>query len=1016
MVGKFAAALIGAATLTSALEIRQSTDLSNPHPLDINEQITTLRPQSAVHTSGVQRRSASSPFTPQNKFTLAYLDEPSYKDATVDTFGADLIIGTTTPAVLLEDLATQIMGVQCQSSSIALRFTTSDATKQAKAAWTDPFLMVTQNPGCNSDNSHGAYSVSKPVFDDASNSVMFSSSQLTWGEAASSMEIGYGSRNVSAPASASRKRDVTKDLSFDISGQKLLTKVPGLTEICKNCTGTGKAILKKGKFKVLDAVLKSVTGAAGTVGHGAQTAAGDVGSEAGSVGSSISKGFSGIFKEKRGVPNTLVDTFSTAEMTVDLEGVGGNFLLETSFNKPYTYTIHLLGGAIGIPGFSIENILTVGPSIDPTIVATLNFAEAVTLDYGFKYQLADGAGLTIDMLDLAKSKTNKLAETKFHMLPFATDLLNMTMGANLTVALRPVLAFGVELFTFKLNPIEAIADLPKWVANLEFLSNVDSSCKKVASGGSHAVLLDASFGFDAGFDVNIALANLATFKPTTYIYTTTGLFPFTTCFPFGAKKTAATVTSGTVKATGAGATMPKMTGTGISTKAPCSTPTCTTSGMKITSIPVASRYGNSTVLSTGAYSSVAVSKSAAAVSASSSSSIAAATPYRHAQQQQQQPYGAPAPSSSAAARTGEVIVTDIISEYTTICPVTATTHGTTYVSLSTSVVSMRPTSTVKTSTVAPTTSSAAGHVPSSSVTMKVVTDTVQEYTTICPVTVTHTSGSSTFLTTHLTTSVITATPTPKVVTDTIELYTTICPVTLTHTTGSSTFVSTYLRTSVITPTPSPSTSTMKPSTSTVKPSTSTVKPSTSTVVPTTSSAAGKTPTPSTSAPRITSTPSAPPMTGGVTTETVQATTTFCPQSNSSFVPPTFGPRTTISTLTTPAAPPPPPSMTPITTAPGHGGVTTEIVNLSTTYCPSSARFTPITSISGVIIPTPSASSSAAAKLPSTSASGYTSKTTASSTGAVVSASPIVVASGAGKATVGFSFVAVAAAAAAAFFL
>ncbi|MCJ1383388.1 hypothetical protein MMC17_006501 [Xylographa soralifera] len=444
---------------------------------------------------------------------LDYIDEESIIDG--KPFVATLLYGPNRPALLLEQIDSLLTSIDCTNAGISLGFSSRDHAEQARDAWNMPeIIVITSHKGCNNDGRRVPYLVSEISFDMGRNLAMLSAKGVSWAKASNTLEVDFSYReshhgldleSYSPSASLIAKRQTTQDLSFSILNTNIFaindmlspTTTLSFTQKCVACVGTGTVTLAAGNITLISGVE--------------------------SILDSL-------------INPTVSDLASSADISIVFNNFTAEFEFETSIQLTQSFSFHILGeDGIGIPGFSIPGLFTIGPNFNPVIVAMIQLFQPVSFTYGFNFSVPDGSGFQIDMVNLANSQSMGFDSTAFTALPFT--LLNFTPGVNVSIAFRPVIALGVNVLDIDLDPVTVFADIPKYVVGLVPLANVDDNCLPLAvngTGNGEHVRLSSDFVLDLGVGAMAQITDTIAFMPSIPLLTTT-LFPMSTCIgPFGA--------------------------------------------------------------------------------------------------------------------------------------------------------------------------------------------------------------------------------------------------------------------------------------------------------------------------------------------------------------------------------------------------------------------------------------------------------------------------------------------------
>ena len=180
-------------------------------------------------------------------------------------------------------------------------------------------------------------------------------------------------------------------------------------------------------------------------------------------------------------------------------------------------------------GFKIAGVVSIGPAVDPMIVIDISMIDPLQFTYGFEFAVPDGSSINVDLINIASSKTTGFDKTNFKELPLQIN--DPRLGANFSVAFRPVLELGISLLEIDINPIVVFADIPKFEGTIQLVPNGDATCKAAANGSPH-VSFNGDFVLDIGVGIDIKLTDQLKLNPSVTLAEAT-LLPFSTCFEFG---------------------------------------------------------------------------------------------------------------------------------------------------------------------------------------------------------------------------------------------------------------------------------------------------------------------------------------------------------------------------------------------------------------------------------------------------------------------------------------------------
>ncbi|KAL8682577.1 MAG: hypothetical protein Q9224_006763, partial [Gallowayella concinna] len=191
---------------------------------------------------------------------------------------------------------------------------------------------------------------------------------------------------------------------------------------------------------------------------------------------------------------TLKDGLQRATVNVNGNIVAGLSLgidAEVQVHQTFDYPI----AAVGIPGFSVPNIIIVGPSLSLTAIAELNITLAGQVLTGVEIEIANFEA-TVDFINGNQSRSA-------NFLPRTTPIFNATaqFSAAFALGLPLSLGVGVEIPPIKFKKTASINEAPSFEASMNYTA---STTDVGVNGDTDCV---NGIGYNVGF-VNTIFANL----------------------------------------------------------------------------------------------------------------------------------------------------------------------------------------------------------------------------------------------------------------------------------------------------------------------------------------------------------------------------------------------------------------------------------------------------------------------------------------------------------------------------
>ena len=146
---------------------------------------------------------------------------------------------------------------------------------------------------------------------------------ISWRNASKSLDLEFGAANLElrsiVPGVARRADSTSKDINFSLIDQTLFSQ-DGVTQKCKNCTGTSKFAISSGAVKLVD----------------------DVGN---------------LFKSFGKDGLELENFVEAGDIDITVTNMGARLEFETDILLSKSFAFHLAGGPVSLTGFSVSRFL-----------------------------------------------------------------------------------------------------------------------------------------------------------------------------------------------------------------------------------------------------------------------------------------------------------------------------------------------------------------------------------------------------------------------------------------------------------------------------------------------------------------------------------------------------------------------------------------------------------------------------------------------------------------------------------
>ncbi|KAH8684677.1 hypothetical protein BGZ60DRAFT_170796 [Tricladium varicosporioides] len=454
------------------------------------------------------------------------------------------------PALVLEDIETSVQSITCTTSAIIVEFSEREIIDEVRGRWDElqKFLIISSHSGCNVEGERAPYFVSGIEYDNSKPKVIFSAKAIPWKAAYDSMTVKFGmstspfeadsfrheglrkravtSSTVTSTSSASSTATTTSktqsaspaantSVSFDIgfgpvtqnifNGEKELKAVTGTLNVdCKDCSVSGTLVISEGQFVINNpAILENVVAAQAV--------------------DFLGDGFFNI------VANNM-----TAHVGIE---TSMDLAIRKDFNKTLT--------TIGIPGFTIPNIATIGPFFKPIIKAGIEAKGKVDFNYGFDLKVPDNSTMFLNIGQIKNSTISGFKNASITALPLTAS--SPELSVTLSLGLVGEFDLGISI----LNDVGELAagaflELPTLTATIKTTNGaVDEKCQPAANISATELLkthifpnlttITGNVGVALGVQVEGAIKGVTTIGTSATLLGTQFSLP-TACFSFDGQK------------------------------------------------------------------------------------------------------------------------------------------------------------------------------------------------------------------------------------------------------------------------------------------------------------------------------------------------------------------------------------------------------------------------------------------------------------------------------------------------
>jgi hypothetical protein len=264
---------------------------------------------------------------------------------------ANLTVTANQGVRLLSGLGFQdvVESVDCNTQDVTVKFDSASSLQAAQTAWgwvnqaaSNTIIYVAEGDACAGDIGRQPFSVESITYDTTANTATLAATKATWKSFAEDASIRISGAPTTGSSTRSISENVPIDISHDFSGPIYSTTIDGvnLGISCSTCNTQG----------TIDA----------------------------DITLSLSNGFQASVTTQ----NSLGATFE-----VSLTAGG-------AISSPLSTSIPIY--SVALAGFSIADVVTIGPQLTVVADATLSgFSASATATVGVEASLPDGSGFTL---------------------------------------------------------------------------------------------------------------------------------------------------------------------------------------------------------------------------------------------------------------------------------------------------------------------------------------------------------------------------------------------------------------------------------------------------------------------------------------------------------------------------------------------------------------------------------------------------------------------------------------------
>ncbi|ERF75319.1 hypothetical protein EPUS_00111 [Endocarpon pusillum Z07020] len=198
---------------------------------------------------------------------------------------------------------------------------------------------------------------------------------------------------------------------------------------------------------------------------------------------SLFQGFFSIENTRESASDeTMIIEFFTEDGYLELraDNVAAHIELESSIESSIELAaVEIPLPSVGLPGFMIPGIATVGPMLMPIIEIGAQFSAQIDFTYGFDLMIPNNSTIIINMAELANSTETGFRDASLAPLPFQASVPSLTV--TLSVGFLPRLLLGISIGSASVVSFSAgagaIFGLPKLETRISQVADVNERCE-----------------------------------------------------------------------------------------------------------------------------------------------------------------------------------------------------------------------------------------------------------------------------------------------------------------------------------------------------------------------------------------------------------------------------------------------------------------------------------------------------------------------------------------------------------
>ncbi|TVY88396.1 hypothetical protein LAWI1_G004756, partial [Lachnellula willkommii] len=187
-----------------------------------------------------------------------------------------------------------------------------------------------------------------------------------------------------------------------------------------------------------------------------------------------------------------IDFINTGFFRAVANNLGAHVELDTTLSLSTAQSFNKTLTSIGLPGFEIPGIATVGPFFRPVITGSLQIQGAIDFTYGFDLKVPDNSSILLNVGQLNDSSYQGFNDAQISAIPLSAS--SPSIALTLGIGLHAELDLGIDILSGDGSiTAGAFVDLPALKISIANLAGVNKQCEPITNITSVDQLLSHAF-------------------------------------------------------------------------------------------------------------------------------------------------------------------------------------------------------------------------------------------------------------------------------------------------------------------------------------------------------------------------------------------------------------------------------------------------------------------------------------------------------------------------------------------